>query len=336
MLFLVFFLLGVYTSAAGSQDFVCGFGLETEEGVTGQFHSDNESFYQSGTVRPVLLFGKLKDADDPFSLTKLKDRNGHETESSADLLDPTHVGSLAHYFKEMSDGALTLESNNDGVEGIWFEADSLKASDYGTNCRGGIRQFAEEVFAAADADDTIDFGDYDTDGNGVVDLVILYIPIEFKDAGCNFSGTFIVNSTSNYPTGDSVSIQDDVIYVFQRPSFPFLVGVTAHEYGHVMNLPDLYDTDYDSAGIGLWGVMGLGPLGWSWNYDKDLFSGPNPLSVWSRHKVGWITEANGRLVKVESDTTGATLDDIHSHRTYAVYRNLPQHLVYLISNNHKL
>ena len=130
MLFVVFFLLGVYASAAGSQDFgfVCGFEPSREEGATGQIHDLYLPFYQSGTVRPLILFGKLKsespDAPDPFSLTNLKGRNENEVRSSADLLNPDRVGSLAHYFKEMSYGALTLESNNDGVEGIWFEADS--------------------------------------------------------------------------------------------------------------------------------------------------------------------------------------------------------------------
>ena len=193
--------------------------------------------------------------------------------------------------------------------------------------------FAKEVFA--DAEDAIDFSDYDRDGDGVrepdgvVDLVILYIPKEFRDAGCNFQGTVYTQSGFSHQTKDSVTIDgntvpvtinDNIIYVIQRPSFPYLVGVTAHEYGHVMNLPELYDRQGDaSAGIGLWGVMGHGPLGWSWNLDddwssnraNDLYSGPTPLSVWSRYKVGWITEDNGRLVPVESDTeTAATLHDI--------------------------
>ena len=327
------FFLGVYASAAGSQDFLCGFGLDAEgatgaKRATGQSsRSPNFSFYQSGTVRPLILFGKLKSPDDPFSLTQLKDRNGNETQSSENLLDLDHKGSLAHFFNEMSYGALTLESNNDGVEGMWFEVNETKATDYGKGapdygkCTVAILEFAEAVFAAAD--ETIDFSDYDRDGDKVVDLVILYIPQEFrdKDLSCGFfGGRVIENSSLNYPTGDSVSIQDDMIVVFQRPSFPWLVGVTAHEYGHVMNLPELLDYEAQnsmeqSAGIGLWGIMGWGPLGWSRNLDEDLlsgpFSGPTPLSVWSRVQVGWITEDNGRLETIETDTEGA-LDDIHS------------------------
>ena len=78
MLFLMLFLLGVCASAAGSQDFdfVCGFGLDREEGVTGQIHELDVSFYQSGTVRPLILFGKLKDAADPFYLTSSRIKMG--------------------------------------------------------------------------------------------------------------------------------------------------------------------------------------------------------------------------------------------------------------------
>ncbi|MCE2449744.1 MAG: M6 family metalloprotease domain-containing protein [Candidatus Latescibacteria bacterium] len=339
MLFLVLFLLGIYASAAGSQDFgfVCGFGLDREAGAKGQSRQSqqlrpaNFSFYQSGTVRPLILFGKLNRPDDPFSLTQLKDRNGDETQSSADLLNPNHVGSLAHYFKEMSYGALTLEDNGDGVERRWFAANRTRPPDYGTNCVAAILAFAGEVFA--DADDTIDFSDYDRDGDGVVDLVILYIPLEFRNLQqCGSHGRVIENSTLNYMTEDSVSIQDDLIVVYQRPSFPWLVGVTAHEYGHVMNLPELYDDDGDSAGIGLWGLMGHGPLGWSWkcendwssNFENDLYSGPTPLSVWSRYKVGWITEDNGRLVTVESDTdAAATLHDINSQSSAVKAYKIP-------------
>ena len=43
-------------------------------------------------------------------------------------LNPDYVGSLAHYFKEMSYGALTLE-DNDGVEGMWFAADSTEVTN---------------------------------------------------------------------------------------------------------------------------------------------------------------------------------------------------------------
>ena len=89
---------------------------------------------------------------------------------------------------------------------------------------------------------------------------------------------------------------ETIITSDHRGSFPFLVGVLAHEYGHAMGLPELYDrtnildsrTDYPnhSAGIGYWGVMGRGANGY---VDKEgVPDGPAPMSAWSRIEVGWI------------------------------------------------
>ena len=81
-----------------------------------------------------------------------------------------------------------------------------------------------------------------------------------------------------------------------------------------MGLPELYDDAAQnvmeqSAGIGLWGVMGWGPLGWpegeSW--PPNFTYGPNPMSAWSRAEVGWSPPET-----IEADTTGLKIYDVHS------------------------
>ena len=63
-----------------------------------------------------------------------------------------------------------------------------------------------------------------------------------------------------------------------------------------------------SAGVGLWDVMSLGPLGWpedeSW--PPSFTVGPHPYSAWSRAYVGWSPPE-----KVEADTTGLQIYDVH-------------------------
>ena len=63
------------------------------------------------------------------------------------------------------------------------------------------------------------------------------------------------------------------------------IGTAAHETGHGLNLPDLYDTDPndgdDSEGIGEWGLMGSG------NYARA--GSPAFFEAWSRQFVGWVT-----------------------------------------------
>jgi len=70
--------------------------------------------------------------------------------------------------------------------------------------------------------------------------------------------------------------------------FPPTVGVFAHEYGHVLGLPDLYDYGYDSDGVDVYSLM----AGGSWNrYPVDrIFSGNSPahLDAWSKVYLGFV------------------------------------------------
>jgi len=63
------------------------------------------------------------------------------------------------------------------------------------------------------------------------------------------------------------------------------IGVFTHEYGHALGLPDLYDTDGSSSGIGRWGLMGSG----TWNYVSTLGDTPALMSAWSKYFLGWVT-----------------------------------------------
>ncbi|MBD3277866.1 MAG: M6 family metalloprotease domain-containing protein, partial [Candidatus Aegiribacteria sp.] len=58
-----------------------------------------------------------------------------------------------------------------------------------------------------------------------------------------------------------------------------------HEFGHVMGLPDLYDYDYDSFGIGYWGMMSFG-------VHNDNGWNPAHLCAWSRIGLGILSPVN--------------------------------------------
>lgn len=63
------------------------------------------------------------------------------------------------------------------------------------------------------------------------------------------------------------------------------VGVFAHEFGHFLGLPDLYDTSYNSKGIGRWCLM----AGGSWNGSGKV---PARFSAWCLSTLGWIKPVN--------------------------------------------
>ena len=59
------------------------------------------------------------------------------------------------------------------------------------------------------------------------------------------------------------------------------IGTAAHEFGHALGLPDLYDTDQATEGIGNWGLMGAG------NFTSP--ASPSRMEAWSLQVLGWLT-----------------------------------------------
>jgi len=63
------------------------------------------------------------------------------------------------------------------------------------------------------------------------------------------------------------------------------VGVFAHEYGHDLGLPDLYDYTGEN-GTGFWTIMSSGS--WLSQNNYDIGSQPNHFGVWEKFQLGWL------------------------------------------------
>ncbi|MFF0293299.1 immune inhibitor A domain-containing protein [Kitasatospora sp. NPDC004614] len=66
------------------------------------------------------------------------------------------------------------------------------------------------------------------------------------------------------------------------------LGVFAHEYGHDLGLPDLYDTSgtgIDNS-VGFWSLMSSGS--WLGEGRNEIGDMPNDLDIWSKLKLGWL------------------------------------------------
>jgi M6 family metalloprotease-like protein len=60
------------------------------------------------------------------------------------------------------------------------------------------------------------------------------------------------------------------------------IGTAAHEFGHALGLPDLYDTSQNpTEGIGQWGLMGSG------NFTSP--KSPARMEAWSLSELGWVS-----------------------------------------------
>lgn len=80
--------------------------------------------------------------------------------------------------------------------------------------------------------------------------------------------------------------------------YPPTVGVYAHEYGHVLGLPDQYDYGYESEGTGYYSLMAGGS--WNrypytampgWSKGTRIFAGNSPahMDAWSKYRLGFLT-----------------------------------------------
>jgi M6 family metalloprotease-like protein len=98
----------------------------------------------------------------------------------------------------------------------------------------------------------------------------------------------------------------------RKPS-PVDVGVFAHEFGHVLGLPDQYDYGYDSEGTGMFTLMAGGSYGRDVNYAgwayNRYFSGFSPvhMDAWSKYYLGFATEEDITEIKPEDGKKSITL-----------------------------
>ena len=160
-------------------------------------------------------------------------------------------------------------------------------------------------------DPLVDFSDYDNDSNGYVDgLVVVH-----SGTGAELSGS--TSDIWSHKWG-IIPRQKDGVFISSYTIHPELwsaagditIGVYAHELGHVFGLPDLYDLDNSSRGIGRWSLMANG----SWN--GSFGSSPAHPDAWCRNKLGFCTPT-----VVNDQMTAANVPAIED--TPLVYRLWP-------------
>ena len=205
--------------------------------------------------------------------------------------DYSGVGSINDYFEEVSYGWLGINGNVVG----WYEASNPRAyyaHSVGNNWVA-YAELARDAILAADTDG-LDFSNYDNDGDGVVDGIFIV-----------HAGPGAENGYSDYPWSHVSSLEEaglGAIYTdgvkisgySMEPEKHDLddivhIGVFCHEYGHILGLPDLYDIDYSSIGIGQWCVMSGGT--WNGPFESPGTS-PAHLSAWCKIQKGWVTPIN--------------------------------------------
>ena len=212
--------------------------------------------------------------------------------------------SVNDYYKEVSYGEFSIAGQVLG----WYTS-SQGHDYYGADVGGtsGNDSFPgtlvrEAVAAVEAANPSFDWSPYDTDGDCYVDVVMIVHQgrgqEESGKATDIWSNRWDLNSAYYYgssnggeytthtacSTGGYIRVNDYTLEPEQLGGNMSTIGVYAHEYGHALGLPDLYDTDGSSNGVGDWSLMASG----NWNYVGNFGDSPAHLDAWSKYRLGWI------------------------------------------------
>ena len=215
-------------------------------------------------------------------------------------------GQLNDYFMEVSREQFKVSP---ATESYGTENDGIITVSINANHPGNDKPVNKEHFIQAleFADPYIDYASYDTDSDGYIrdsELQVMFLVAGGEAAtGLNpgvWAHAWCMSPTASTTVTDGVyvahcSYDGDGQYAgyscFGEHHFDHSqdasIGIIAHELGHAtLGLPDLYDTDLSSEGIGYFGLMGAG----SWGYKSGETSGETPshMSAWSKIKKGWV------------------------------------------------
>ncbi|MDN5337081.1 MAG: immune inhibitor [Thermotogaceae bacterium] len=240
--------------------------------------------YLSGTIHAVMLLVDFPDNQHQVEESFFEDlANSIGLNWSSKYPGNTNSGSIREYYLWASKGKMNLIIDVYG----WFTAPN-NYSYYVNNYYGlgsypqNAQKLVEDIVEIAD--NSIDFSKYDNDKDGYIDLLL----VVHAGPGAEFTGkTTDIWSHRSAISGlmvDGVHARDYTM----EPEYwiepgDMTIGVYCHEIGHILGLPDLYDTD--SYGLGNWSLMSYG----CWNGENGMGGSPSGLDAWSKLQTGWYS-----------------------------------------------
>ena len=217
-------------------------------------------------------------------------------------------GSVAAYFSEISYGTFRLTGDVVG----WYKLPNPEAH-YGMDCKaiddadcsGQDQSFQIANDVVPQVENVVNFKNYDY--------------FVFVHSGYGEESSDVKNDvwSVTYIGGVDVVTNMRPIYQFsivaelQADGSP--VGVFCHEFAHLLNIPDLFNTHTGKAILGPWTLMELG----TWNGNPPG-SSPAHLIAWGKIQLGWITGPmlafanSGQTNKYTIDPTEIPSNNVHA------------------------
>ncbi|MET8198325.1 immune inhibitor A domain-containing protein [Micromonospora taraxaci] len=181
--------------------------------------------------------------------------------------------------------------------GAWVPGREQSMNGHPDNPAGAGRLATDAIDALVAKDPTFPWADYDIedqadrdgDGNlfepdGVIDHLVLVHAGQGKSRGGGAEGVYAVWAHSSTVAGGYTIPGTNIKasnYIVQPEDAG--VGVFAHEFGHDLGLPDLYDTSGNAdSDVDFWDLMASG------SHSGEIFQAlPTHMGIWDKWVLGW-------------------------------------------------
>ncbi len=241
-------------------------------------------------------------------------------------------GAMDNYYEEVSYNQFTVSGTIVGTGWyrsshlmIWYGADDVDHDDL----FGDIYDLTVEAAILAWLAGDIDFSQYDKDHDGDVDHLII-IHSGDDQAASGVSTDIWSHRASVSPPQCFITLDGVCINSYTMVSETSGMGTFAHEFGHDIGLPDLYDGDYLEYYAQNWSLMASG----SYN---DGQAHPSHMMAWSKMQLGWIETAKVETV-VDGRWRSIILDPLESNTdgTQVIKLPITSNTYFLIENRQKI
>lgn len=156
---------------------------------------------------------------------------------------------------------------------------------YGENSADGYDKRPGELITEGCAlcDEAVDFSQFDTDEDGIIDIVFAFYAGGDEAHGVSedhiWSHQSVISKSAVTVDGVRPGKYAVTSELYGLGTDFTRIGTFCHEYSHCLGLMDLYDTDYEQSGglsTGVWGSISIMDSG---NYNNEARTPPNYTAV---------------------------------------------------------
>lgn len=282
----------------------------------------NISFPTVGKVKGIVILAEYQDVkfcSDYETLDVYKEMINAENYSGE-----YSTGSVRDYYVDQSGGKFIPEFDVVGPVTL-----PQNRKFYGTSTAQGenVSQMIIDACLLAHSEWGVDFSQYDMNNDGTVDFIyVIYAGHGEAQGGVaetvwpqsasleyvyfkKLSGKYLGNYACSCELSGGSGTKLDGI------------GTFCHEYGHILGLPDLYDTTYSGFyGMGRWALMDVG----SYNNGSRT---PPALGAMERYTLGWLqpdvldVAGSHSLTSIEESNKAYFMVSDHDENEYFVMEN---------------